>query len=274
MSKYPCLSPTAIFITKMTQYETIIVRKEGRVGVIQLNRPKAMNALNSQLMVEMLASLRQFEVDNGIGCIVITGDATAFAAGADIKEMAKASVVDMLHDPFIGYWDDLKAINKPIIAAVSGWCLGGGCELALACDMIVAADNAKFGQPEINLGIIPGAGGTQRLTLAVGKALAMEIILNNRTLSAAEALQYKLINRVTAADSYFTEAMKLATEIASRAPVAVRLAKQSVNQAFETNLTEGLSSERKLFQMLFATNDQKEGMAAFIEKREARWSGK
>ncbi len=242
--------------------------------MIQLNRPKMMNALNSQLMVEMLASLRQFEVDNGIGCIIITGNDTAFAAGADIKQMAKASVVDMLHDPFIGYWDDLKAISKPIIAAVSGWCLGGGCELAMACDMIVASENAKFGQPEINLGIIPGAGGTQRLALAVGKALAMEMILNNRTLSAAEALQYKLINRVTAPDSYFTEAMKLANEIAGRAPVAVRLGKQAVNHAFETNLSEGIYQERQLFQMLFATNDQKEGMAAFVEKREPRWSGK
>jgi enoyl-CoA hydratase len=258
----------------MPQYETIIVRTEDRVGVIQLNRPKAKNALNSQLMVELLTTLRQFDADSGVGCIVITGNDAAFAAGADIKEMAKASVVDMLHNPFISYWDDLKTITKPIIAAVSGWCLGGGCELAMACDMIVASENAKFGQPEINLGIIPGAGGTQRLTRAVGKALAMEIILNNRMLSAAEALQYKLINRVTAPDSYFTEAMKLATEIARRAPVAVRLGKQAINQAFETDLAEGVYVERQLFHMLFSTQDQKEGMAAFVEKREARWTGK
>ncbi len=255
-------------------YENILVRQEGRVGVIQLNRPKALNALNTPTMAEVLAVLRRFDGDATIGCMVISGDERAFAAGADIKQMATASVVEMLDIPFLEYWDQLQTIRKPVIAAVSGWCLGGGCELALACDMIVASESAKFGQPEINLGVIPGAGGTQRLTRAVGKALAMEMVLNNRHLAAEEALRYGLVNRVAPVEGYLDEALRLAAEIAARAPVAVRLGKEAVNRAFETSLEEGLLLERRLFAALFATEDQKEGMAAFIEKRPATWQGK
>ncbi|MDM8518545.1 enoyl-CoA hydratase-related protein [Anaerolineales bacterium HSG6] len=259
----------------MTTYDNILVRQEGHVRVVQLNRPKALNALSSPLMKELLSALREFDTNSEVGCMVITGSDKAFAAGADIKQMAEASVVDMLNNPFLEYWDELTtAIKKPIIAAVGGWCLGGGCELAMACDMIVASEKAKFGQPEINLGIIPGAGGTQRLTRAVGKAIAMEMVLNNRTLSAQEAVQYGLANRVYPVETYLEEAIKLAEEIAVRAPVAVRLGKEAVNQAFETSLTEGVYVERRLFDMLFATQDQKEGMAAFVAKRPAEWQGK
>jgi enoyl-CoA hydratase len=259
--------------TMSTNYENIIVTQNGRVGIVQLNRPNAMNALNSDIWQEMLPALDKLDADDGVGCIIITGNDKAFAAGADIKEMAQASVADMLRSPFLNYWDELRRISKPIIAAVGGWCLGGGAELAMACDMIVASEKAKFGQPEITLGIIPGAGGTQRLTRAVGKTIAMEMVLNNRTLTASEAMQHGLVNRVAPPESYFDEALKLATEIADRAPVAVRLGKEAVNQAFETSLTEGVYVERRLFDMLFSTEDQKEGMAAFIEKRPAVWKG-
>lgn len=254
-------------------YENILTRQEGKVGVVQLNRPKALNALNSDLMRELIAALQAFNADEGIGCIVISGNEKAFAAGADIKQMAGKTVVSMMNDPFIYYWDELAKIAKPIVAAVSGWCLGGGCELAMACDMIVASESAKFGQPEINLGIIPGAGGTQRLTRAVGKALAMEIVLNDRKLSAHEAAQHGLVNRVVPVESYMVSALELASGIAERAPVAVRVGKEAVNKVFETSLAEGVHLERRLFNMLFATADQKEGMAAFVEKRKPEWSG-
>lgn len=255
-------------------YENILVRKEGKVGIVQINRPKAMNALNSPTMLEILDALKAFDDDDGVGCNVLTGSEKAFAAGADIKQMAEASVVDQLNMVFLDLWDRLQGVHKPVIAAVSGWCLGGGCELALACDMIVASESARFGQPEINLGIIPGAGGTQRLARALGKTLTMEMVLNNRHLTAEEALRYGLVNHVTPKESYLDEAVKLAAEIASRAPVAVRLGKEAVNKAFETSLTEGLFVERRLFDMLFGTEDQKEGMAAFLEKRPAEWAGK
>jgi enoyl-CoA hydratase len=255
-------------------YENILVRTEGRVGLVQINRPKALNALNSPTMAELVAALQAFDADEGSGCMVITGDERAFAAGADIKQMANVSVVDMLNTPFIDYWDQLERLRKPLIAAVSGWCLGGGCELAMACDMIVASESAKFGQPEISIGVIPGAGGTQRLTRAVGKAVAMEMVLNNRHLTAEEALRYGLVNHVVPVERYLGEAMRLAAEIAERAPVAVRLAKEAINRAFETPLSEGLLTERRLFALLFATEDQKEGMAAFIEKRPPVWQGK
>jgi enoyl-CoA hydratase len=258
----------------MPEYENILVRREGKVGVVQLNRPKAMNALNSPTMAELLEALKAFAADEEIGCMVITGNEKAFAAGADIKQMAEASVVEMMHTPFLDYWDQMQAIHKPIIAAVSGWCLGGGHELAMACDMIVASETARFGQPEINLGIIPGAGGTQRLTRAVGKSLAMEMVLNDRRLTAAEALHYGLVSRVVPVEEYLTVAMQLAAEIAARAPVAVRLGKEAVNKVSETALSEGIQLERHLFNMLFATEDQKEGMAAFVEKRPAKWQGK
>jgi enoyl-CoA hydratase len=255
-------------------YEFILTRSEGRVGIVQFNRPKALNALNRGLMSELMTALEAFDVDEGIGCMVVTGSEKAFAAGADIKEMATATPVAMLDNPFIDYWDRLRKIGKPVVAAVSGFALGGGCELAMACDMIVASESAKFGQPEINLGIIPGAGGTQRMTYAVGKALAMEIVLNGRFLSASEAQQFGLINRIVPTELYLEEAIKFAAEIAARAPVALRLAKEAVNAVFETPLQAGLAHERRLFYMLFSTEDQKEGMDAFINKRPANWQGK
>jgi enoyl-CoA hydratase len=254
-------------------YETILVETHDRVGLVRLNRPKALNALNSTLLHELLDALETFDADEGIGAMVITGNEKAFAAGADIKQMSEASLVEMLKSDFIPTFDRIRSIKKPVIAAVSGWALGGGCELAIACDMIVASEKAKFGQPEINLGVIPGAGGTQRLTLAVGKALAMEMVLNNRTLSAEEALQFGLVNRVSAEDAYLEEALKLAAEIAARAPLAVQFGKEAVNKAFELSLTEGLAAERQTFYTLFASDDQKEGMAAFIEKRKPDWKG-
>lgn len=258
----------------VASYQTILVRREGRVGIVQLNRPEARNALNRQLMEELLAALQHFEEDAGIGCMVVTGSAKVFAAGADIKQMAQATVVEMLGNPFIGYWDALKRLTKPVVAAVSGWCLGGGCELAMACDTIVAAESAQFGQPEINLGIIPGAGGTQRLTRAVGKAIAMDMVLSGRRLTADEALRFGLVSRVAPEEGYLEAAIELAAAIAAKSPIALRMAKEAVNQAFESSLAEGVYVERRLFNMLFATEDQKEGMAAFVEKRAAVWQGK
>jgi len=247
---------------------------EGGVGLIRLNRPKQLNALNRQVLALLAEALARFDEDEEVGCIVITGDERAFAAGADIREMAEATPVTMLQEGFIDLFDRLRAVRKPVIAAVSGWALGGGCELAMACDMIVASETARFGQPEINLGIIPGAGGTQRLTRAVGKALAMEIVLNDRRLTAQEALQYGLVNRVVPTDRYLEEAIRLARQIAARAPLAVRLAKEAVNKAHELSLSEGLAFERRSFYVLFATEDQKEGMRAFLEKRKPRWTGR
>ena len=254
--------------------EYIITRTDGRVGIVQFNRPKALNALNRGLMSELMDALDAFDADDAIGCMVITGNEKAFAAGADIKEMADAAPVDMLDNPFIDYWDRLRRIGKPVIAAVSGFALGGGCELAMACDMIIASETARFGQPEINLGIIPGAGGTQRITLAVGKALAMEMVLNGRFLTAEEALQHGLINRVVPVELYLEEAVKFAAEIAARAPVALRLAKEAINAVYEMPLQAGLAHERRLFYMLFSTEDQKEGMDAFINKRKPAWKGR
>lgn len=261
-------------MSEQQPYEFILTRIEGRVGVIQLNRPKVLNALNRELLGEVMKALEEFDHDGDVGCIVLTGSERAFAAGADIKRMAEATPASMLADPFIDYFDRLGRIGKPVIAAVSGYALGGGCELAMACDMIVASESAKFGQPEINLGVIPGAGGTQRLTRAVGKALAMEIILNGRFLSAEEALAHGLVNRVAPVEGYLDEALKLAAEIADRAPAAIKSAKEAVNTAFEMGLQSGLQYERRLFYMLFSTEDQKEGMRAFMEKRKAAWQGK
>ena len=255
-------------------YEYIITSTDGRVGIVQFNRPKALNALNRELMAELMAALDVFDADDNIGCMVITGNEKAFAAGADIKEMANATPAAMLDNPFIDYWDRLCRIGKPVVAAVSGFALGGGCELAMACDMIIASETARFGQPEINLGIIPGAGGTQRMTLAVGKALAMEMVLNGRFLTADEALQHGLINRVVPTELYLAEAIKFAAEIAARAPVALRLGKEAVNAVYEMPLQAGLAHERRLFYMLFSTEDQKEGMDAFINKRKPEWQGK
>ena len=254
-------------------YENILTRVEGRAGVVQLNRPKALNALNRELMTELMDALAAFDGDPAIGCMVVTGSDRAFAAGADIKEMATATPTTMMTNSFIDLWDRLRGVGKPIIAAVSGFALGGGCELAMACDMIVASETAQFGQPEINLGVIPGAGGTQRMTLAVGKAVAMEMVLNARYLSAAEAQRYGLVNRVYPVEVYLEEAVRLANEIAGRAPVAVRLAKEAVNAVFEMPLRAGLDHERRLFYLLFGTADQKEGMDAFVNKRKPHWTG-
>jgi enoyl-CoA hydratase len=218
-------------------------------------------------------ALEVFDADGNVGTMVLTGNEKVFAAGADIKEMAAASEEQMRQSPFIGSFDRIRRIKKPVIAAVSGWALGGGCELAMACDMIVASEKAKFGQPEITIGVIPGAGGTQRLTLAVGKAIAMEMVLNNRTLTAQDALQYGLVNRVVPVERYFDEALQLATEIAGHAPLAIRLGKEAINHAFESFLSEGLADERRAFYFLFASKDQKEGMQAFIEKRNPEWKG-
>jgi enoyl-CoA hydratase len=255
-------------------YTNILVKKEGGVGIIQLNRPEALNALNHTLLAELMEALEAFDSNDEIGAMVITGSEKAFAAGADIKEMATASAVEMRKSDFIPLFDRIRHIHKPLIAAVSGWCLGGGNELAMSCDMIIASETAKFGQPEVNLGVIPGAGGTQRLTKAVGKAIAMEMVLNNRTLSAPEALKFGLVNHIAPIGEYLDKALDLAKEIAARAPLAVQLGKEAINLAFETPLTKGLEDERKAFNFLFASEDQKEGMAAFIEKRKPAWKGR
>lgn len=253
----------------------MIIRTEvhDRAGLIRINRPEAMNALNGTVMEELAQALEAFDTDPAIGAMVITGDERAFAAGADIKEMAEATSVEMLLSDRIGRWDRLRRIHKPVIAAVSGWCLGGGNELAMACDMIVASETARFGQPEINLGVIPGAGGTQRLTRAVGKAVAMEVVLNNRTLTAPEAQMLGLVNRVVPVEAYLEEALRLANEIAVRAPLAVRLGKEAVNHAFESFLADGVADERRAFYFLFSSKDQKEGMQAFVAKRKPEWTG-
>ncbi|MGB8982429.1 MAG: enoyl-CoA hydratase-related protein [Anaerolineales bacterium] len=254
-------------------YEMILTEIRGRVGLITLNRPQALNALNNQLMRELMDALEAFDQNEAVGALVITGNEKTFAAGADIKEMADQSVQQMMDRDHVAVFGRIRTIRKPVIAAVSGWALGAGCEIALACDMIVASESAKFGQPEITIGVIPGAGGTQRLTHAVGKAIAMEMILNNRTLTAQEAYQFGMVNRVVAVEGYLEEALKLAEEIAGRAPVAVRVAKKMINQAFELSLSEGLAAEKQEFYNLFATQDQREGMQAFIEKRKPNWKG-
>jgi enoyl-CoA hydratase len=255
-------------------YEMILLETRGRVGLITLNRPRVMNALNNQLMREVMDALEDFDKDDNIGAMVITGNEKAFAAGADIKEMMNKSIQQMMGTDHIGVFDRIRTIRKPVIAAVSGWALGGGCEIALSCDMVIASESAKFGQPEINIGVIPGAGGTQRLTRVVGKALAMEMVLNNRALSAQEALQHGLVNRVVPVDKCLDEALKLAEEIASRAPLAVCAAKKMINQTYERTLADGLAEEKQQFYNLFSTEDQKEGMQAFVEKRKPEWKGR
>ena len=255
-------------------YEMILTETHGRVGLITLNRPHVMNALNNQLMREAMDALEAFDKNDTIRAMVITGNEKAFAAGADIKEMANKSIQQMMDTDHIAVFGRIRTIRKPVVAAVSGWTLGGGCEIAMSCDMIVASETARFGLPEVTIGVIPGAGGTQRLTHAVGKALAMEMILNNRMLSAQEALQHGLVNRVVPVDAYLDEALKLAEEIASRAPLAVRAAKKMINQTYERTLAEGLTVEKQEFYNLFASEDQKEGMKAFVEKRKPEWTGK
>lgn len=256
------------------EYTSVLTEIRGRVGIVKLNRPQAMNAFNMTLVTEVFDALEAFDKDENIGAMIVTGNEKAFAAGADIKEMAEASPFEMISQGRVEQWDRIRGIKKVVVAAVSGWALGGGCEFALSCDMIVASKSAKFGQPEITIGVIPGAGGTQRLARLIGKNLTMEMVINNRTLTAAEALQFGIANRVVPVEGYLDAAVAFADEIASRAPLATRMAKDAVNAAFETTLTEGLKTEKRNFYTLFSTEDQKEGMKAFIEKRKANWKGK
>ena len=254
-------------------YENIIVDQPAEgVGRVRLNRPRALNALNSALMDEVMAAMSAFDADSNVGAMILTGDDKAFAAGADIKEMDGKTQIDMLMSRSLVDRFDIQRLNKPIIAAVSGYALGGGCEVAMSCDMIVASETAVFGQPEINLGIIPGAGGTKRLTRAVGKALAMEIMMTDRKLSAQEALDYGLVNRVAPLDEYMDLAIAIGQKVARRSQVAIRLTKEAINKAYETSLSEGLALERRNFLIAFGSEDKAEGMRAFIEKRRAKWT--
>ncbi len=258
----------------MTMPQHIILQSEPPVLTIQLNRPDVLNALNNALMRELVEALEAADADDAVRAIVITGNAKAFAAGADIREMAGATAVEMLVRDQFARWDRIRKIRKPLIAAVSGFALGGGCELAMMCDIIIASETARFGQPEIGIGVIPGAGGTQRLTRAVGKARAMEMVLTGAMIDAREALAAGLINRIVPVEAFLGEALALAREIAGKPPIAVRLAKEAVLKSFDTTIEGGLEFERKNFYLLFATEDQKEGMAAFIEKRTPAWKGR
>jgi enoyl-CoA hydratase len=255
-------------------YANVIVETHGAVGLIRLNRPQALNALSAALMADLDAALEAFEADPAIGAIVLTGSEKAFAAGADIKEMQDKTFAEAFLDDFISKWERLTRVRKPVVAAVAGFALGGGCEIAMMCDFILAADTAKFGQPEIKLGVIPGAGGTQRLTRAVGKAKAMEMILTGRMMDAEEAERSGLVSRVVPAASLIEEAVKAAGSIAALSRPAVFAAKEAVNRAYETTLAEGVKFERRIFHSLFATEDQKEGMRAFAEKRPAKFANR
>ena len=255
-------------------YETLIVETRGAVGLIQLNRPKALNALNGQVIAELNRALDAFDADAAVACVVLTGSEKAFAAGADIKEMAERDFADAYGSDFIGPWGRIAHHRKPVIAAVAGYALGGGCELAMMCDIIICADNARFGQPEINLGTIPGAGGTQRLIRAVGKSKAMEMILTGRMMDAAEAERSGLVARVVPVRELQDEAMRIAEAIAAKSQPIVAMAKEAVNVAFETSLAEGLRFEKRAFYGTFATADRREGMAAFTEKRSANFTNR
>jgi enoyl-CoA hydratase len=255
-------------------YANIIVESKGRVGIIRLNRPEALNALNRALIGELIQAIDACEADDNVGCLLITGNDKAFAAGADIKEMADKTFIETYLGDFAGSWDRAAHARKPIVAAVAGFALGGGCELAMHCDVVIAADNAKFGQPEIKIGVIPGIGGTQRLTRAIGKAKAMEMILTGRMMDAVEAERSGLVARVVPAASLMDEAMKVAETIANLSLPSVLAAKEAVNRAFESPLAEGVIFERRLFHALFATEDQKEGMKAFVEKRKPQWKNR
>ncbi len=258
----------------MPDYETLLVEQRGAVTLITLNRPQALNALNSQVLAELIAALEAFDADASQGCAVLTGSEKAFAAGADIKEMQAMGFAEMFGTNHFAGYDRVTATRKPIIAAVAGYALGGGCEVAMMCDFILAADTAKFGQPEIKLAVSPGMGGSQRLARAVGKAKAMEMCLTGRMMDAAEAERAGLVSRVIPAADLIDEAVKTAATIAAMAPLAVKANKEMVNTAFETGLTQGILFERRLFHGLFGTADQKEGMAAFVEKRAGVWTGK
>ena len=255
-------------------YETILVEQHGAVSLIRLNRPRSLNALNSRVLAELIAAFAHFDSDDEQRCAILTGSTKAFAAGADIKEMASQSFADMYAGNFFAGYDRITATRKPWIAAVAGYALGGGCELAMMADFIIAGDNARFGQPEIKLGVTPGMGGSQRLTRAVGKAKAMDMCLTGRMMSAAEAETSGLVARVIPVDELIDEALKIAAEIAAMAPLAAMATREMVNAAFETTLQQGIVFERRLFHGLFGSQDQKEGMAAFIEKRPGHWTGK
>ena len=255
-------------------YQNILVETQGRVGIIRLNRPQALNALNKALIAELTQAIETFDADEKIGCMLITGNDKAFAAGADIKEMADKPFIDAYLGDFVSNWNVAARARKPIVAAVAGFALGGGCELAMQCDIVIAADTAKFGQPEIKLGVIPGAGGTQRLTRAVGKSKAMEMILTGRMMDATEAEKSGLVARLVSPEKLMDEAMKVAETIANMSLPSVLAGKEAVNRAFEGGLSEGMAFERRIFHSLFATEDQKEGMKAFIEKRTPKWKNK
>ncbi len=255
-------------------YEFVLSATDGPVGIATLNRPKQLNALAGPLMRELVEAVEQHDADPAIRAIVLTGGTSVFAAGADLKEMADATAADMLTNGRIALWDRLRRVSKPLVAAVSGYALGGGCELAMLCDLIVASETARFGQPEINVGLIPGAGGTQRLTRSVGKFLAMDMILTGRQLSAEEALRYGLASRVVAPEVVVQEAVRLGKELAEKPPISLRLAKEAVTRAFEGRVDDGIELERKLFFLLFGTNDAHEGMHAFVEKRQPQYEGR
>lgn len=255
-------------------YENIVVSKEGNIGVVRLNRPKVLNVLNSALMVELVNGLEELDRDQEVRVIILTGGESVFAAGADLSEMAQASPVDLVLSRRFELWDRIRKIAKPLVAAVSGYCLGGGNELAMNCDIIIASETATFGQPEVNVGIMPGAGGTQRLTRAVGKYKAMEMILTGKSISAEEAYRIGLVNHVVPAESIMEEARKIANEIASKPTISVRAAKEAILKAQDTSIDVGLEFERKAFYMLFATEDGKEGMKAFLEKRKPVYRGR
>ena len=257
----------------MPDYEYVLSSTDGPVGIVTLNRPEQLNALAGPVMAELVAALEQQEADRTIRAMVVTGGPNVFAAGADLKEMADASAVDMLLRDNIGRWDRVRRLTKPLIAAVAGYALGGGCELAMMCDIIIAAENARFGQPEINVGLIPGAGGTQRLTRAVGKYVASEMIMTGRMLGAEEALQRGLVARVVPQELIVEEAVRLGKELAQRPPISIRLAKEAITRASEGRVDDGIEFERKAFYLLFATQDAHEGMHAFVEKRQPSYEG-
>lgn len=255
-------------------YQNVLVTKEGAIGVVQLNRPKVLNALNFEVMSELVSGLEELDRETAVKVIILTGGEKTFAAGADLAEMSQATPVDLMLGRRFELWDRIRKISKPIIAAVSGYCLGGGNELAMNCDLIVASETATFGQPEVNVGIIPGAGGTQRLPRAVGKYKAMEMILTGKSITADEAYRIGLVNHVVPPESLMEEAKKIATDIASKPPISIRSAKEAILKAQDTTLEVGLEFERKAFYMLFATEDGKEGMKAFLEKRKPTFKGK
>jgi enoyl-CoA hydratase len=268
------LSKHRAYPTVMPDYEYVLSTSDGPVGVVTLNRPKQLNALAGPVMQELVDALERHDADPSIRAIVVTGGPTVFAAGADIKEMADSSAVDMLLRSRLGLWDRIRQVSKPLIAAVAGYALGGGCELAMLCDIIVAAENARFGQPEINIGLIPGAGGTQRLTRTVGKYVAMDLVLTGRMLGAEEAFQRGLAARIVPHELVVDEAIRLGKELSQKAPISVRLAKEAITRAFEGRVDDGIEFERKLFYLLFATRDSHEGMHAFVDKRQPNYEGR